>query len=145
MYAYTDAGLRNVWLLNGYQKKKTPYGQAVSIQNLEGLTQAICTALCKKPSKLLGSEFRYLRNGLMLSQASLGQLMGVSSQAIAIWEKSSRIPKMADLLIRVVYMAHTNGDESVKNMVTTLNDSERFTLTLKETSKGWQATLSSNA
>jgi hypothetical protein len=27
MYHYTDGGLRNVWLVNGYEIKKTPYGE----------------------------------------------------------------------------------------------------------------------
>lgn len=139
MYHYTDGGLRNVWLANGYQMKKTPYGKAVAYDDFEGLTQAICKALTKKPSKLTGAEFRYLRNGLMLSQPSLGQMLGVSGQAVALWEKSGKVPKMADAMIRLIYTAHTNGDERVKNIVTALNEGERFTVTLSETAKGWQA------
>ncbi|WP_133239982.1 hypothetical protein [Limnohabitans planktonicus] len=50
----------------------------MAIDDLEGLTPTICTALTKKPSKLTGAEFRYLRNGLMLSQPSQGQMLGVS-------------------------------------------------------------------
>ena len=139
MYHYTDGGLRNVWLANGYRLQKTPYGQAVAIDDLEGLTQVICQALCKKTSKLTGAEFRYLRQGLMLSQPSLGQMLGVSGQSVALWEKHSKVPKMADAMIRLIYTAHTHGDERVKNIVTALNESERFTLTLSETSKGWRA------
>lgn len=30
MFHYTDGGLRNVWLVNGYEIKETPYGQAVA-------------------------------------------------------------------------------------------------------------------
>ena len=139
MYHYTDGGLRNVWLANGYQVQKTPYGEAVAIDDLQGLTDAICTAFSKKPSKLTGAEFRYLRNGLMLSQPSLGQMLGVSGQAVALWEKTGKVPKMADAMIRLIYTAHTNGNEQVKNIVTALNESERFTVTLSETSKGWRA------
>ena len=29
MYHYTDGGLRNVWLANGYEIKKTPYGEEI--------------------------------------------------------------------------------------------------------------------
>eukprot|EP01032_Pedospumella_encystans_P022930 gene22930-biopygen18703 len=47
MYHYTDGGLQNVRLVNGYRVQKTPYGQAVAIDDLEGLTQTICTALTK--------------------------------------------------------------------------------------------------
>jgi DNA-binding transcriptional regulator YiaG len=139
MYHYTDGGLRYVWLANGYKVQKTPYGEAVAIDDLEGLTQAICMALSKKPSKLTGAEFRYLRNGIMLSQPNLGQMLGVTGQAVALWEKTGKVPKMADTMIRLIYTAHTNGHEQVKNIVTALNESERFTVTLSETSKGWRA------
>lgn len=138
MYHYTDGGLRNVWLINGYRVQQSPYGEAVAIDDQAGLTQTICTELTKKPSKLTGAEFRYLRNGLMLSQPSLGQILGVSGQAVALWEKTGKVPKMADTMIRLIYTAHTNGDEQVKNIVTALNESERFSLTLSETAKGWQ-------
>jgi len=139
MYHYTDGGLQNVWLANGYRMQKTPYGAAVAIDDLEGLTQTICITLTKKPSKLTGSEFRYLRNALMLSQPSLGQMLGVSGQAVALWEKTGRVPKMADAMIRLFYTAHTKGHEQVKNIVTALNESEHFTVTLRETAKGWKA------
>jgi DNA-binding transcriptional regulator YiaG len=145
MYHYTDGGLRNVWLANGDRVQKTPYGEAVAIDDLQGLTQAICTAMTKKPSKLTGAEFRYLRNGLMLSQPSLGQMLGVSGQAVALWEKTGKVPKMADAMIRLVYTAHTNGHEQVKNIVTALNEGERFTVTLSDTAKGWRASTETAA
>lgn len=138
MLKYTDGGLRNVWLSNGYTIKKTPYGEAVAIDDVQGLTRAICLSLTRKKFKLTGVEFRYLRNGLNLSQASLGQLLGVSSQAVAIWEKTSKIPKMADTIMRLTYTAHAQGDEPVKNIVTAMNDAERFMVVLKETAKGWR-------
>ncbi len=34
-YQYTDSGLKNVWLVNGFTKKQTPYGEAVGIDNLD--------------------------------------------------------------------------------------------------------------
>ena len=30
MYQYTDGGLRNVWLANGYEVKQTPFGEGVA-------------------------------------------------------------------------------------------------------------------
>jgi len=36
MYHYTDAGLKNVWLTNGYQQQNTPYGRVVAVQDVEG-------------------------------------------------------------------------------------------------------------
>lgn len=33
MYHYTQCGLDNVWLENGYKVKKTAYGQAVAVRS----------------------------------------------------------------------------------------------------------------
>ena len=81
MYQYTDGGLRNVWLANGYEVKQTPFGEGVAFHNLDGLTAAICSALARKSSLLTGAEFRYIRSaGMLLSQPALGKLMGVDGQ-----------------------------------------------------------------
>jgi hypothetical protein len=37
MYHYTESGLRNVWLENGVTRRKTAYGVATSIQDVDGL------------------------------------------------------------------------------------------------------------
>ncbi|NVE00470.1 hypothetical protein [Massilia sp. BJB1822] len=76
MYHFTDGGLRNVWLRNGYIEHQTPYGHGVSFLDLDGLTIAICQALYQKPGKLSGAEFRYIRTALQFSQKSLGKLFG---------------------------------------------------------------------
>ena len=115
MYKYTDGGLRNVWLVNGYRIHKTPYGEAVSIDDLDGLTDALCNAFARKKKPLSQTEFRYLRtSGLMLSQAALGSTLGVDAQTVARWEKCAYIPKMADKLIRLIYLEHANGNVRLK-------------------------------
>ncbi len=45
LYRFSDAGLKNVWLVNGYTIKRTRYGDAVAIQDVAGLTRVICRAL----------------------------------------------------------------------------------------------------
>jgi hypothetical protein len=39
LHQYTDGGLRNVWLVNGYELKQTPFGEGVVIHDLDGLTK----------------------------------------------------------------------------------------------------------
>ena len=81
---------------------------------MPGLTLAICKALIGKNSKLTGAEFRYLRQAMLMSQASLGRTLGRKDQAIAGWEQNSKVPKFADQMLRVVYAAHADGNEQVK-------------------------------
>jgi DNA-binding transcriptional regulator YiaG len=143
MYHYTDGGLRNIWLANGYEREETPYGKALTIQDLPGLTRAICKALIRKNSKLTGAEFRNLRQAMLMSQASLGRTLGRTDQAIAGWEKNSKVPKFADQMLRVVYAAHADGNEQVKNIIHAMNDVERtINFVMTETKMGWQSKVS---
>jgi DNA-binding transcriptional regulator YiaG len=125
MYHFTDGGLRNIWLKNGYTEYKTPYGNGVSFHDLDGLVIAICRALCKKPGKLTGAEFRYIRNALLLSQKMLGQLVGYTEQAVAKWEKSGKIPKVIDLTIRLLFNERHDRNKKVATLIETLNSLDR--------------------
>ena len=141
-YKFSDGGLRNVWLANGFTFKKTPYGDAVAIEDVPGLTRAICAALTKKPGRLTGAEFRYLRLHLRSSQKALGQLFGTSEQAIAIWEKTSKIPLLADKHLRLLWAERDDGNETIKRLMDRLNIVERVTqsrLVLRETRTGWKS------
>jgi DNA-binding transcriptional regulator YiaG len=130
-------------LANGYEREETPYGKALTIQDLPGLTRAICKALIRKNSKLTGAEFRYLRQAMLMSQASLGRTLGRTDQAIAGWEKNSKVPKFADQMLRVVYAAHADGNEQVKNIIHAMNDVERtINFVMTETKMGWQSKVS---
>lgn len=126
MFHYTDGGLKNVWLVNGFEIKDSPYGKTVAFHDLDGLTRAICDALARKSTRLTSTEFRYLRLALGLSQASLAKLMGNTENTIANWERSARLPTLGDKLIRVLYQAHRDGDQSVKDVVASLNFSDRL-------------------
>jgi putative transcriptional regulator len=142
MYHYTDGGLRNVWLSNGYIERNTPYGKAVSFQDLEGLTKAICLALAKKPGKLTGAEFRYIRSNMLLSQKSLGTMLGYTEQAVAKWEKTGKIPKAVDFYFRSIYLARADGNEKIKAMIHTMNELDRIAnqrIIVSEGSSGWKS------
>lgn len=126
MYHYTDGGLRNVWLANGYKVRKTPHGDAVAIRDVEGLTETLCNTFVQKQRPLSRTEFRYIRSsGLMLSQSALGSALGVDAQTVARWEKDKHIPKMADKLIRLIYLEHANGNVRLKSAFETLRAVER--------------------
>lgn len=148
MYRYVDGGLRNVWLKNGYVEKDTPYGKAVSFHDLEGLTKAICLALSSKPGKLTGAEFRYLRCGLLLSQKSLGKLLGCTEQAIAKWEKTGKVPKTSDLVVRMLYKKAHDGNERIGAAVEMLNIIDRVShsrIIVSEARQKWTSTVEEEA
>lgn len=103
MYHFTDGGLRNIWLKSGYVEKKTPYGGGVSFSDIDGLTVAIACALCQKPGRLTGAEFRYIRSAMQYSQKFLGALFGYTEQAVTKWEKYGKVPVLADAALRRVF------------------------------------------
>ena len=145
MYHYTDGGLRNVWLANGYEITKTPYGQGVAFHNLDGLTESICIALTNKAGVLTGAEFRYIRSaGMLLSQPSLGKLMGIDGQSVARWEKTSKVPRWADKLVRLLYTAQADGNEPIAKAVERIKTVERLVkqrIVVKESRGQWKPSL----
>ena len=145
MYHYTDGGLRNVWLANGYEIKKTPFGEGVAFHNLDGLTESICIALTKKAGVLTGSEFRYIRSaGMLLSQPALGELMGIDGQSVARWEKTGKVPKWADKLVRLMYLAQAQGNEPISSAVERVKTVERLVkqrIVVKESRGQWKPSL----
>lgn len=143
-YHYTESGLPNVWLANGYTVRKTKYGEAVSIRDVEGLHRAIGRALANKPG-LTGSEIRFLRKEMGLSQRTLGELLGVTDQAVALWERNrGKLPKTADRLFRLIYVEHDGGNERIVEFIerlinTNLQDNEQI---VAEEAKGqWTTRL----
>jgi DNA-binding transcriptional regulator YiaG len=145
MYHYTDGGLRNVWLMNGYEIKSTPYGEGLIFHDIDGLTRCICLALTHKPSKLTGVEFRYIRSaGMLLSQPALGKLLGIDGQSVARWEKSSKVPLWADKLVRLLYTAHAEGNEPIAKAVERIKTVERLVkqkIVITQSRGKWQTCL----
>lgn len=118
MYHYTESGLRNVWLVNGYAVRKTPYGKGVAIENLEDLHRAIARRIVRLPRPLTGAEFRFLRKELELSQVSLADYLGCNVQALARWEKGkSRVPQPAERLLRALYRETDEGNAQIRELV----------------------------
>ena len=145
MYHYTDGGLGNVWLANGYEIKKTPFAEGVAFHNLDGLTESICIALTKKAGVVTGSEFRYIRSaGMLLSQPALGKLMGIDGQSVARWEKTGKVPKWADKLVRLLYLAQAQGNEPISSAVERVKTVERLVkqrIVVKESRGQWKPSL----
>jgi len=126
MYHYTASGLDNVWLQNGYTVKQTPYGQAVAVVDADGLHKMLAMRLTKKPGRLNGKEFRFLRNLMCLSQQGLAGMVGVSEQSLSLWERTGKIPKSGDALIRMLVIEKVEGDGKMSEVIDRVNTVERL-------------------
>jgi DNA-binding transcriptional regulator YiaG len=142
MYHYTECGLRNVWLVNGYRIHDTSYGKGVSVENMDQLHRVIAMLLITRKPALTGAEFRFLRKELGLSQAKLASLIGNNAQSVALWEKRGRIPKWADRFIRAIYREYAEGNARIVETIEQLNDLDRAEkqpkLFFEETDHDWQ-------
>lgn len=126
MYHYTACGLDNVWLKNGYVEKNTPYGKAVSVVAAQQLHEMLALNLTAKPGRLTGKELRFLRVQMGLSQAGLARLQGVSEQAVSLWERTGKVPAANDQLARMHFLAHAQGDTSVKKAIERVKTVEKL-------------------
>ena len=144
-YHYTECGLNNVYLLNGYKCIDTARGKSISIHDIDGLHKAIGLLLVASKKDLSGEEVRFLRHEMLLSQDAVAKLLGVSEQAIRRWERGKiNIPKPPESLLRLLYREHVNDHEGkvsimlkkIANLEETIRNDE---ILFKDTAKGWQA------
>ncbi len=148
MIRYNDAGLRNVWLENGYREARTAYGKGLVIEDVEGLSRAVCSALTKKRGRLTGSEFRYVRLGLRLSQKNLARLLGNNEQTVALWEKRGNVPVWADRNLRMLWIAREDGNAGIGRVMERLNTVERLLneqIIVEEGRRGWKSRVEAPA
>lgn len=144
MYHYTECGLDNVWLTNGFTKKKTAYGEGVSISHADELHKLLAGELINKPGRLTGKEFRFLRVMLKLSQAAVAKVQGVSEQNVSLWERHGKVPKANDNLMRIIYMAHESNTRSLRQVCDRITTVERLVhqrIVAKTTGKAWSSVV----
>lgn len=144
-FHYKSCGLENVFLLNGYEVRELEGSRAVAIHDLQGLHRAIAEQLIEKSTPLTGKEFRFLRVEMDFSQKALADLLGVTDQAIAKWEKgqTKSIPVSADTLVRLFARERLLKREgSIFEFVRDMSELDRHVdgaaLELVETDQGWR-------
>jgi DNA-binding transcriptional regulator YiaG len=139
---YTECGLDDVYLVSGYEIVKTPYGEGLTIKNLDQLRKAIGCYLASQKKALSSKELRFLRKEMDLTQSDLGKLTGLSSQQVARWEKGdSEISGPADVLLRALYIQHVGSKVDIQALVRKLDeidspiDDKTY---FEKTAQGWK-------
>lgn len=144
-YHYTECGLSNVNLVNGYNIIKTERGDAVSINDIDGLHKAIGMFLVFSKKDFTGEEIRFLRHEMLMSQNTLANLLGVKEQTIRRWENGKiDIPKPSESLLRLLYREKITNQHNkvltilkeIANLEDQISDKEMF---FEDTLKGWKA------
>jgi putative transcriptional regulator len=144
-YHYTECGLENVYLCNGFKFRQTTRGQSVVIHNMDGLHKAIGLYLVTSKKGLSKKEIRFLREEMLMSQLTLGTLLGVSDQAVHRWERGKTIiPKPSEFLLRILYWEHANNQngkiaqllKDIGNLEDTIHGKQ---LLFMDTKQGWQS------
>lgn len=144
LFHYTSCGLRNVYLRNGYTVKRTAYGRAVAIQDVEGLHRVIGMQLAKNKPRLSGADIRFLRKELDMSQSLLARSLGVGETSVRNWESGrGKIGKPAERLLRLLYQDFAEGKPPVRELVERISQLNRDLharkLEFEETRGGWRA------
>ena len=101
---YVASGLPNVWLENVEVRRCPLCNEHVDvIPRVENLHRAIGLAVVKKPSRLTGTEVRFLRKLLGYSGTDFAKPMGVDATVISKWENDQLpIGEQSDRLLRMM-------------------------------------------
>lgn len=149
-YHYTECGLDNIYLANGYKISKIKNGdEEIFIHDIHGLHKAIGKILIFKQGLLAASEIKFIRTTLDLSQSSLGRLLGLDYQSILGWEKNKTpISKTADRLLRIIFYSYLNfeKDGAIYDKINEIADLDAESaasldtnkITLKEVTDEWR-------
>lgn len=85
---------------------------------------------------------------MLLSQPALGRLMGIDGQSVARWEKTGRVPRWADKLARLLYIAHAQGSEPIRRAVERVQTVERLVnqrIVIQDLQGHWEPDTSASA
>jgi putative transcriptional regulator len=116
-YHYTMSGLDDVYLTSGYDTVDEDGEEGIVIHDLDGLHAAIGLFLAESKKALNGKEIRFLRHEMDLTQAHLGELLSVSDQTVARWEKGeTTVDGPAELLLRAFYLGHANENVDIRKL-----------------------------
>lgn len=151
-YHYTECGLDNIYLINGFEITKNNDDEEIFIHDIHGLHRMIGMSLIGKQGSLLGNEIKFIRTTLDFSQSTLAKLLGCTYQTILLWEKNKTpISKTADRLLRIIFFEYLNPqkDKTVYDLINEIADFDAEIISeqkinkisFEEVSEKWQLVL----
>ncbi len=119
MYHYAECGLPYIWLADGYRLEDTPYGESLSIKDVDGLHRAIARWIVEYLPRLYGREVKFMRLEMDLKQTELAERLGVTEQTVSLWERrpGKPIPAVADRLLRLMTEAWLDDDQPLARAI----------------------------
>ena len=143
-YHYTQCGLDDIFLLNGFHWYKVGNEGGVAVQDAEGLHKAIALNIVRNKAILCGKDVRFLRKLLDFTQAELALWLGYSSQQVARWEKDQgAVNPSAERLLRVICTTSLEeervGSLEIIRELAELDCQTSERQFFRETEEGWQA------
>ena len=141
MYHYTESGLSNVYLVNGFHVEVIDEEEYTSIDDMNGLHRTIALAIVDSNTPLTNEEFKFLRIELNLSQKVLANSFGVNEQTIARYEKNeTKIPRTTDASLRSLFMESLDKNNPVGHFLELLAEAEAAAeeIRLEEVGDHWK-------
>lgn len=139
---YRGCGLDNIYLTSGYHVRMVAGEEFVSVHDADGLHQAIAMTLAQHRKVLSGKEVRFLRKFLDLTQRELGDLLGVSDQSVARYEKDqSALDGATDALLRILVVQRAEDGVNVRQLLECIRSSDDLSedcLTLEHDDHEWR-------
>jgi DNA-binding transcriptional regulator YiaG len=101
-YQYTECGLDNV-VIEGLSIVEDHAGEeTVTIPAMGMLHQVIAEGIVGLPMKMTGSELRFLRTEMGLTQEQLAEILKVKPLSVSRWERGDPITDVSEMLIRLL-------------------------------------------
>lgn len=104
-YHYTGCGLENVIIKDVQILVDDGGEEVICIRNVNSLHKAIASSILTRRSSMSGSELRFIRTEMGLTQAQLAELVHRESLAVSRWEREEcPIDSNAEAIIRLYAM-----------------------------------------
>lgn len=146
MYHYTESGLDNVFLKNGYEETTEDGEELVSFTDVYNLHRLIASHIAHQDNPLSGKECRFLRVEMNMSQKTLALSFDVEAQTIARWEKEqSTIPRTSDVSLRAMYLESIDSESNTASLLKQIAENEglivrlELEIEIEEMSQRWKS------